>query len=118
MVTRHRPMQLYKGNRGIAMPVDTDVSATAAKPFIATITIDGNVRPELVAVEFRKIRDAFNYVYRAAMITHGTPVYNPMMQGLAACAINLEQMINAIDPPRVVPAAGQSNHVISGQGRA
>jgi hypothetical protein len=101
------------------MPVDTDVATTttATETFTATLTIDQNVRPDSIAIEFRKIRDAFNYVYRAAMITHNTPVYHPLMQGLAACAINLEQMINTIDPPRVVPA-GQSNHVISGTGRA
>lgn len=105
------------------MPVVDDETTTtptttpALEPFTTTITIDPSIRPDVVAVEFRKIRDAFNYIYRAAMINHNTPVYNPMMQGLAACAINLEQMINTIDPPRVVTGA-QANQVIPGMGRA
>jgi hypothetical protein len=98
------------------MPTDTEV---AAEPFTATITIDSSIRQQDVAVELRKVRDMFNYIYRTAMISHNTPVYHPLMQGLAACAINLEQIINTIDPPRVVPGVGmQPNQIIPGAGRA
>jgi hypothetical protein len=99
------------------MPV---IDETAAESFTTTITIDPSIRQQDVAAELRKVRDVFNYIYRTAMITHNTPVYHPLMQGLAACAINLEQMINTIDPPRVVPGVGgmQPNQIIPGAGRA
>lgn len=84
--------------------------------FTATITIEPNIRADVLAAELRKMRDALGRAYRNALLGHDLPVWHPALQGIAAASINLEGVIQALDPPKVaVPGPRQ---VIPGAGRA
>ena len=89
---------------------------TDPQPFTATITIPAAPRADELAAELRKMRDALGRAYRNALLGHDLPIWHPAMQGVAAASINLECVIQALDPPKVmVPGAGQ---IIPGAGRA
>jgi hypothetical protein len=81
-----------------------------------TITIDPSPRADTLAAELRKVRDALARAYRNALIGHDLPVYHPAMQGLAAAAVNIEGVIQVLDPPRLQVAG--TDQAIRGLGRA
>jgi hypothetical protein len=92
------------------MPVTEQQSLTI------TVTIDPSPRAEALAAELRKVRDAIGLAYRNALLSFDLPVYHPAMQGLAAACINIEGVIQALDPPKI--QAPGNMHIIPGAGRA
>lgn len=88
---------------------------TEQSSLTVTITIDPSPRAEALAAELRKVRDILARAYRNALLGHDLPVYHPAMQGLAAASVNVEGVIQVLDPPRLVPGSDQA---IRGLGRA
>jgi hypothetical protein len=91
---------------------------TEQSSLTVTVTIDPSPRADELAAQLRKVRDVLARAYRNALIGHDLPVYHPAMQGLAAASINIEGVIQQLDPPRVVGAAPGSDQAIRGLGRA